>query len=173
VNKHLRTYALTASTSDHTNDDDYKLMSDVTDEHRYAFVPICYFLTDLNKNVIPHRTLVYEDVESHLGAHYWPKYDGDYAFPIYESEGVNPLDYSNSDPEDTDTANATSLDITDTAHLRKFTYKMPIFSRAVYLDGGSQTLYGYYRYMYFDPLGHWLGCGAETRYTIDAPELCE
>jgi len=50
--------------------------------------------------------------------------------------------------------------------------KLIAFNRIAYSHGGDEILYGYYRTLAFNNCGQLSSISAETRVTIDAPELC-
>lgn len=73
-------------------------------------------------------------------------------------------------PEGTETADTDDWDITDQGS--NAGVKIQVTTRVVYDDTSNETLYGFYRTLEFDGCGALVAASAETRYTINAPDLC-
>lgn len=73
-------------------------------------------------------------------------------------------------PEGTETADTDTWDITNQGS--NAGVKINVTTRVVYDTGSNSILYGFYRTLEFDGCGALVAATAETRYTINDPDLC-
>lgn len=97
--------------------------------------------------------------------------DGERVFqPIHhESDAASNAVSLGTSGEGSETAAADSYDI---ATDRGKGLSMTLMTRMAYYDSGNQTLYGYTRTFEYDEYGHLISVSAESRVTIEVPEVC-